>query len=172
MTGMPVTPDEGRPSAAPDSSSVNGAPATVSRALRLIEDGLLDHANIDALCERLGIGARQLRRLFHKHLGTSPVQVASIRRAQFARRLIETTQLSMAHVARAAGFGSVRRFNAVMNDRSASRKMVQTGFSGFYLAVHSTGSIAAEDAFVLKPGSRDTSIASLLNVARFKARND
>lgn len=113
---MPVNPDEGRPSAVPDSSSVNGAPATVSRALRLIEDGLLDHANIDALCERLGIGARQLRRLFHKHLGTSPVQVASIRRAQFARRLIETTQLSMAHVARAAGFGSVRRFNAVMNE--------------------------------------------------------
>ena len=116
MTGMPVTPDEGRPSAVPDSSSINGAPATVARALRLIEDGLLDHANIDALCERLGIGARQLRRLFHKHLGRSPVQVASIRRAHFARRLIETTQLSMAHIARAAGFGSVRRFNAVMNE--------------------------------------------------------
>jgi AraC family transcriptional regulator of adaptative response / DNA-3-methyladenine glycosylase II len=113
---MPVDLDEGRPSAVPGSSSINGAPATVARALRLIEDGLLDHANIDALCERLGIGARQLRRLFHKHLGTSPVQVASIRRAQFARRLIETTQLSMAHVARAAGFGSVRRFNAVMNE--------------------------------------------------------
>lgn len=90
--------------------------ATVARALRLIEDGLLDHANIDALCERLGIGARQLRRLFHKHLGTSPVQVASVRRARFARRLVETTGLSMAHIARAAGFGSVRRFNAVMQE--------------------------------------------------------
>ncbi len=88
----------------------------MSRALRLIEDGALDHANIDALCERLGIGARQLRRLFHKHLGKSPVQVARIRRAHFARRLIETTSLSMAHIARAAGFGSVRRFNAVINE--------------------------------------------------------
>jgi AraC family transcriptional regulator of adaptative response / DNA-3-methyladenine glycosylase II len=88
----------------------------VSRALRLIEDGVLDHANIDALCERLGIGARQLRRLFHKHLGTSPVQVALVRRANFARRLIETTSLSMAHIAQAAGFGSVRRFNSVIND--------------------------------------------------------
>ena len=58
------------------------------------------------------------------------------------------------------------KFNAVMNDRSASRKMVQTGFSGFYLAVHSTGSIVAGDPFELKPGSRDTSIASLLKVAR------
>lgn len=94
----------------------DGAPTTVSRALRLIEDGVLDHANIDALCERLGIGARQLRRLFNKHLGTSPVQVARIRRAHFARRLIETTSLSMAHIAKAAGFGSVRRFNAVINE--------------------------------------------------------
>jgi AraC family transcriptional regulator of adaptative response / DNA-3-methyladenine glycosylase II len=82
----------------------------------LIEDGVLDHAGIDALSERLGIGARQLRRLFNKHLGTSPVQVARIRRADFARRLIETTSLSMAHIAQAAGFGSVRRFNAVINE--------------------------------------------------------
>jgi AraC family transcriptional regulator of adaptative response / DNA-3-methyladenine glycosylase II len=82
----------------------------------LIEDGVLDRASIDALCERLGIGARQLRRLFNKHLGTSPVQVARVRRADFARRLIETTSLSMAHIAQAAGFGSIRRFNAVMHE--------------------------------------------------------
>jgi AraC family transcriptional regulator of adaptative response / DNA-3-methyladenine glycosylase II len=85
----------------------------VARALRLIEDGLLDHTNIDALCERLGIGARQLRRLFRKHLGTSPIQVARMRRADFARRLIETTGLSMTRIAEAAGFGSIRRFNGL-----------------------------------------------------------
>jgi AraC family transcriptional regulator of adaptative response / DNA-3-methyladenine glycosylase II len=100
----------------PKPEDIQGAPGTVSRALRLIEDGALDHANIDALCERLGIGARQLRRLFHQHLGKSPVQVALMRRANFARRLIETTSLSMAHIAQAAGFGSVRRFNAVINE--------------------------------------------------------
>jgi len=105
-----------RPDATPGAPAWNRTPATVSRALRLIEDGVLDHASIDALCERLGIGARQLRRLFNKHLGTSPVQVARIRRADFARRLIETTSLSMAHIAQAAGFGSVRRFNAVINE--------------------------------------------------------
>jgi AraC family transcriptional regulator of adaptative response / DNA-3-methyladenine glycosylase II len=105
-----------RPDAEPGTPAWNGTSVTVSRALRLIEDGVLDHANIDALCERLGVGARQLRRLFHKHLGTSPVQVARTRRADFARRLIETTSLSMAHIAKAAGFGSVRRFNAVMDE--------------------------------------------------------
>ena len=105
-----------RPEAEAGSPASSGTSTTVSRALRLIEDGVLDHASIDALCERLGIGARQLRRLFNKHLGTSPVQVARIRRARFARRLIESTSLSMAHIAQAAGFGSVRRFNAVINE--------------------------------------------------------
>jgi len=100
----------------PTAHGYDNASASVARALRLIEDGVLDHSSIDVLCERLGIGARQLRRLFTKHLGTSPIQVARIRRAKFARRLIETTGLSMAHVARAAGFGSVRRFNAVINE--------------------------------------------------------
>ncbi len=114
---MPVeTHQESVLSASDDADSSNTTCTTVTRALRLIEDGVLDHANIDALCERLGIGARQLRRLFNKHLGTSPIQVARIRRADFARRLIETTSLSMAHIAQAAGFGSVRRFNAVINE--------------------------------------------------------
>ncbi len=114
----PLTPEKRAQlmaAGAPDAHGTSTS-TTVSRALRLIEDGVLDNANIDALCERLGIGARQLRRLFNKHLGTSPIQVARIRRAQFARRLIETTSLSMAHVAQAAGFGSVRRFNAVINE--------------------------------------------------------
>ncbi len=105
-----------RPDAMPGTPAWNGTSATVSRALRLIEDGVLDRSSIDALCERLGIGARQLRRLFRKHLGTSPIQVARMRRADFARRLIETTRLSMTHIAEAAGFGSIRRFNAVMNE--------------------------------------------------------
>jgi AraC family transcriptional regulator of adaptative response / DNA-3-methyladenine glycosylase II len=105
-----------RPDATPGTLALNGTATTVSRALRLIEDGLLDHASVDGLCERLGIGARQLRRLFNQHLGTTPVQVARIRRANFARRLIDTTSLSMAHIAQAAGFGSIRRFNAVINE--------------------------------------------------------
>ncbi len=104
-----------KPDAAKEARSVSPA-ATVARALRLIEDGVLDRANIDALCERVGVGARQLRRLFRQHLGTSPVRIATKRRAEFARRLIETTSLSMTEVAEAAGFGSIRRFNAVMTD--------------------------------------------------------
>jgi AraC family transcriptional regulator of adaptative response / DNA-3-methyladenine glycosylase II len=134
-----------RPDALPGTPAWNGTSTTVSRALRLIEDGLLDHANIDALCERLGIGGRQLRRLFKKHLGTTPVHVARIRRAHFARRLIETTGLSMAHVAESAGFGSVRRFNAVMNEvygcpPTALRKRPGKAASGLELQIPVEGS--------------------------------
>jgi len=134
-----------RPDALRGTPAWNGTSTTVSRALRLIEDGLLDHANIDALCERLGIGGRQLRRLFKKHLGTTPVHVARTRRAHFARRLIETTGLSMAHVAQAAGFGSVRRFNAVMNEvygcpPTALRKNPGKAASGLELRIPVEGS--------------------------------
>jgi len=129
-----------RPNATPGTPGWSGTSATVSRALRLIEDGVLDRSNIDALCERLGIGARQLRRLFRKHLGTSPIQVARMRRADFARRLIETTGLSMTSVAEAAGFGSIRRFNAVMNEvygcpPTALRKGPSPGAVGLELEI-------------------------------------
>ena len=121
-------------------SAWSGTSATVQRALRLIEDGVLDHANVDALCSRLGIGARQLRRLFQRHLGTTPIEVAQTRRAHFARKLIQTTGLPMAHISEAAGFGSVRRFNAVMNtiygcSPTALRQRPNTTASGLKLQV-------------------------------------
>src|SRR5262249_47978206 len=68
-------------------------------------------ARVAALAERLGMGERQLRRLFDQHLGAPPVAVAQTRRVLFAKQLIQKTSLSMVDVAAAAGFGSVRRFN-------------------------------------------------------------
>jgi AraC family transcriptional regulator of adaptative response / DNA-3-methyladenine glycosylase II len=63
------------------------------------------------LCERLGVGERQLRRLFDKHLGAPPIAVAQTRRVLFAKQLIHETRLPMTAIALASGFGSVRRFN-------------------------------------------------------------
>lgn len=60
---------------------------------------------------RVGMGARQLRRLFDQHLGVAPVAVAQSRRLLFAKQLLHDTTLSMTEVALAGGFGSVRRFN-------------------------------------------------------------
>src|SRR6476659_4720341 len=67
-----------RPETAPDLASWRGTSNTVSRALALITDGALDGdgASVETLAERLGLGERQLRRLFHQHLGASPIAVA------------------------------------------------------------------------------------------------
>jgi AraC family transcriptional regulator of adaptative response / DNA-3-methyladenine glycosylase II len=100
-----------RPETAPDLGAWRGTSNTVSRALALIELGALDEGDVDALANRLGVGERQLRRLFRQHLGASPVAVAQTRRVLLAKQLIHETRLPMTEIAFAAGFGSVRRFN-------------------------------------------------------------
>ena len=100
-----------RPDASPSSPAAIGTPATVTRALRLIDEGGLDGGGVEALAARLGMGARHLRRLFDQHLGASPIAVAQSRRVHFARRLLEQTTLPVTDVAHASGFSSVRRFN-------------------------------------------------------------
>ncbi|MDQ2859569.1 MAG: helix-turn-helix domain-containing protein [Pseudomonadota bacterium] len=100
-----------RPETAPDLGAWRGTSNTVSRALALIEAGALDSADVEALAGRLGVGERQLRRLFRQHLGASPTAVAQTRRVLLAKQLIHQTRLPMTQVALASGFGSVRRFN-------------------------------------------------------------
>jgi AraC family transcriptional regulator, regulatory protein of adaptative response / DNA-3-methyladenine glycosylase II len=102
-----------RPETAPEHGAWRGTSNTVSRGLALIAQGELDgdEASVERLAERLGIGERQLRRLFDQHLGASPNAVAQTRRVLFAKQLLHETSLSMSDVAFASGFGSVRRFN-------------------------------------------------------------
>ncbi|TWT34298.1 AlkA N-terminal domain-containing protein [Blastopirellula retiformator] len=88
-----------------------GATQVVAQGLRWIEEGALDVENVAALAERLGIGERQLRRLFQQELGASPIAVAQTRRVLLALQLLQQTNLSMIDVALAAGFQSLRRFN-------------------------------------------------------------
>ena len=102
-----------RPEAAPFSPAWKGSRTTVERALRLIDDGALDASGVEVLADRLGVGTRHLSRLFRKHLGASPTQVAKTARVQRAKRLLDETNLLMAEIAMRSGFGSLRRFNAV-----------------------------------------------------------
>jgi AraC family transcriptional regulator, regulatory protein of adaptative response / DNA-3-methyladenine glycosylase II len=103
-----------RPQASPGTPAWLGTSAVVSRALRLIWDGALDESNVDALAERLGIGSRQLRRLFVQHLGAPPIKIAGTRRIHFARKLIDETELPITEIAFSAGFKSIREFNHAM----------------------------------------------------------
>jgi len=101
-----------RPETAPYCPAWNGTRTTVERALRLIEGGLLDSVGVEVLAERLGVGARHLSRLFRRHLGASPAQVAASLRVQRAKRLLDETDLQVTEIAFRAGFKSLRRFNA------------------------------------------------------------
>jgi AraC family transcriptional regulator of adaptative response / DNA-3-methyladenine glycosylase II len=105
-----------RPEISPELAFWRGTSNTVSRALALIEAGGLDEADVEGLANRLGVGARQLRRLFHRHVGASPVAVTQTRRVLLAKQLIHETSLPMAEVALAAGFNSVRRFNETFRE--------------------------------------------------------
>jgi AraC family transcriptional regulator of adaptative response / DNA-3-methyladenine glycosylase II len=101
-----------RPEAAPGTPAWLGTSAVVQRALRLIEDGFLDHNSVEELASRLGIGPRHLHRLFLRHVGAPPVAMAQTRRLHFAKRLIDETHLAITQIAFAAGFKSIRRFNS------------------------------------------------------------
>jgi AraC family transcriptional regulator of adaptative response / DNA-3-methyladenine glycosylase II len=100
-----------RPDASPGTPAWLGTSAIVSRALRLISEGALDDSSVEDLAGRVGVGARQLRRLFGEHLGLSPVKIAITHRVHFARNLIEETDLAVTKIALSAGFTSIRQFN-------------------------------------------------------------
>lgn len=105
-----------RPESSPGTPAWMGSSYTVSRALQLIARGALDEGNVTTLAQNFGISPRHLTRLFQQHLGVNPVAVANTQRLHFAKKLIDETQLPMAQVCFAAGFSSVRRFNAVFNE--------------------------------------------------------
>src|SRR5437667_688763 len=103
-----------RPEISPGVPTWNGTVATVNRALRLIAEEGAEATNLGVLASRLGVGSRHLRRLFRRHVGASPMAVVQVQRVFLAKQLITDSGLPLTQVALGAGFGSVRRFNAVM----------------------------------------------------------
>jgi len=100
-----------RPYRSSDPPAWLAGPELVCRAVQLVLDGALDRGTEPELGARLGVSERHLRRLFREHVGATPDQLARSRRVHFARRLLDDTDLSVADVAFAAGFGSVRQLN-------------------------------------------------------------
>jgi AraC family transcriptional regulator of adaptative response / DNA-3-methyladenine glycosylase II len=100
-----------RPDASPGSPEWDGRADVVARAMRMIADGVVDRAGVGGLASRLGYSVRQLQRMLLAEVGAGPLAIARAQRAQTARVLSETSELSMIEVAFAAGFSSVRQFN-------------------------------------------------------------
>lgn len=103
-----------RPECSPGTPAWAGTKTTVARALRLLNESSLQEGGVEALAGHLGVGSRHLRRLFLRHLGATPRDIAQTRRLHFAKKLIDETRLPMTQIALASGFGTVRRFNAAI----------------------------------------------------------
>ncbi|MGA4543598.1 AlkA N-terminal domain-containing protein [Uniformispora flossi] len=103
-----------RPEASPGSPDWDIRADLVGRALRLIADGVVDEGGIGALARRLAVSERHLHRQMVGEVGTGPLALARMRRAQTARMLLEATDLPVTQIAFAAGYSSVRQFNDSM----------------------------------------------------------
>ncbi|WP_243338181.1 DNA-3-methyladenine glycosylase 2 [Anaeromyxobacter soli] len=106
-----------RPELAPGGGPVDAVPRLVSAAAARIGEGFLNEASVDDLAAALGVTSRHLRRAVAAELGVTPIELAQSRRMALAKQLLHDTALPMAEVAFAAGFSSLRRFNALFQQR-------------------------------------------------------
>jgi AraC family transcriptional regulator of adaptative response / DNA-3-methyladenine glycosylase II len=102
------------PEAVPGTPAWNVRQDIAGRAMRLINDGVVNRDGVDGLAARLGYSSRQLNRILSQELGAGPLSLARAGRAQTARTLLVSTSMKLADVAFAAGFSSVRQFNETM----------------------------------------------------------
>ena len=99
------------PEAVPGTPAWNVRSDLAGRAMRLINDGVINRDGVEGLAARLGYSSRQLNRILSHELGAGPLSLARASRAQTARTLLVSTSMKLADVAFAAGFSSVRQFN-------------------------------------------------------------
>ena len=104
------------PDATPGSPDWDVAATVAGRAMRLIADGVVDREGVEGLARRVGYTSRHLSRVLTAELGAGPLALARAQRAQTARVLVETTDLTFADVAFASGFASVRQFNETVRE--------------------------------------------------------
>ncbi len=102
-----------RPELAPGGATVDSKSRNVTLAARRIAAGYLNDHSVDDLAALLEISPRHLRRAMVDELGVSPARLAQTQRLSIAKQLLQDTDVSLADIAFAAGFGSVRRFNAL-----------------------------------------------------------
>src|SRR5699024_2250132 len=103
-----------QPEAAPGTPEWDLRGDLAGRAMRLITDGVVDREGVQGLAARLGYTTRHVHRLLVSELGAGPLELARARRAQSARTLLVCSDLPVAKVAFAAGFGSVRQINVTI----------------------------------------------------------
>jgi AraC family transcriptional regulator, regulatory protein of adaptative response / DNA-3-methyladenine glycosylase II len=107
-----------RPELAPGNAPVDDARRIASLLAYRIEEGMVDNgAALEDVATRFGWSSRQIRRMVHKELGVSPIELVLTRRLLLAKQLLTETTLPVIDVAFASGFSSLRRFNDAFSRR-------------------------------------------------------
>ncbi len=111
-----------RPELAPGLSLTDSSATLAAQAARLLAQAVHEgsETSLPALACRLGVTDRHLRRIFTAAHGVSPIDWLTTQRLLLAKQLLTDTTLPITEVALAAGFGSLRRFNAVFAERYRS----------------------------------------------------
>lgn len=145
-----------RPDTIPGSPDWNARGDLAARAVRRIRDGAVDEAGVPGLASELAVSERHLRRVLVEEIGASPLQLARTRRAHAARALIEQTDLPLADVAFAAGFGSLRQFGDTMREEFGVAPSRLVRGSTRAAAAGATGTAASDErpALALKLRTR------------------
>jgi AraC family transcriptional regulator, regulatory protein of adaptative response / DNA-3-methyladenine glycosylase II len=102
-----------RPELAPGNADVEAGNRIARSAARLIEEG----SGIENTAKQLGVTSRHLSRVFQREYGVTPISFVQTQRLLLAKRLLADTALSITDVAFAAGFQSLRRFHALIQQR-------------------------------------------------------
>lgn len=138
-----------QPDAVPGNPDWNLRDDLAARAMRLILDGVVEREGVPGLASRLGYSSRHLTRVLTTELGAGPLSLARAHRAESARALLAGTDLPVADVAFAAGFGSLRQFTDTMHEvyaltPTALRRLARSGREGVRPASASAGAITVD----------------------------
>ncbi|MBD2763169.1 DNA-3-methyladenine glycosylase 2 family protein [Kocuria sp. cx-116] len=104
------------PEAVPGSPEWNLRGDVAGRAMRLINDGVIDLHGVSGLAQRLGYSTRHLTRILRDETGAGPLALARAHRAQTARVLLTQTAMPISDIAFSAGFSSIRQFNDTIRE--------------------------------------------------------
>lgn len=151
-----------RPDASPGSPAWNLRADLAARAMRLIADGIVDRHGVQGLADRLGYSVRHVHRMLVAEVGVGPQAIARAQRAATARLLIESTSLPFTDVAFAAGFASIRQFNATIGEVfAASPSALRASSRGTGAARDGSGAGVRVRLGYRTPACHDATLATL-----------
>jgi AraC family transcriptional regulator, regulatory protein of adaptative response / DNA-3-methyladenine glycosylase II len=106
-----------RPELAPGNARIDALGVLAAGVAGRIEDGALSDLSMDELAAEFGVTARHLRRVVEAEFGVTPIALAQTKRLLTAKHLLTDTRMTITDVAFASGFSSLRRFNALFQER-------------------------------------------------------